>query len=289
MADLEEDDLLTGVPDDVAIDSDDDDELLEEREPRPRSSGKTKDDPTDFAPAEDAMDDAPASADADGDGLSRRSGKRRIIQHGWSEEATMRGGLDVTSSEERAKMAERAAKFGTLPPADDPEEKARREARAAKFGLPPPSAAAPAPALTEAMEDEVVLLTAEEVEARTKRAAKFGVEPVDPLQMIEKAAPKDAFWEKRRDAGEDEVMRAEAVHIFGTDRLGTQDLLSFFAGGGLAVRKGASRVCMTPTRLRVCMVPSGIHRAIAGRSAPCSSAMLVAGAQICGVGERLLR
>ena len=39
-------------------------------------------------------------------------------------------------------------------------------------------------------------------------------------------------WEKRRDAAVGEVERSEAVHIFGTDKMGTADLFRLFMGKG---------------------------------------------------------
>ena len=44
-----------------------------------------------------------------------------------------------------------------------------------------------------------------------------------------------AFWEKRRDTAEDEVPRPEAVHIFGVDKLSTEDLLRFWVAEGVPV------------------------------------------------------
>ena len=51
------------------------------------------------------------------------------------------------------------------------------------------------------------------------RAAKFGVETNDPLATLDRAAGSNAYWEKRRDAADDEEARPEAVHIFGTDKM----------------------------------------------------------------------
>ena len=74
-------------------------------------------------------------------------------------------------------------------------------------------------------------ISIEEVEARQARAQKFGIgSKTDPLEWVEASAGKGAFWEKRRNASEDEMPRAEAVHIFGTDRCSTADLLGYFRG-----------------------------------------------------------
>jgi len=108
----------------------------------------------------------------------RKSGKRRVIQHGWTSDPA--GAID--------QMA--------------PEEVAKREARAAKYGLAPPAPLA-APA---------VLIGRDEVLAREARAAKFGVEtPFNPLDAIASAqggvGKGKALWEKRRDAEAEELVR----------------------------------------------------------------------------------
>ena len=59
---------------------------------------------------------------------------------------------------------------------------------------------------------------------------RFGVEVKNPADLVVGAAPKNALWEKRRDAAVGEVERSEAVHIFGTDKMGTADLFRLFMG-----------------------------------------------------------
>ena len=77
-----------------------------------------------------------------------------------------------------------------------------------------------------------LILSPEEVAARAERAAKVGVEVKNPADLVVAAAPKNALWEKRRDAAVGEVERSEAVHIFGTDKMGTADLFRLFMGKG---------------------------------------------------------
>ena len=50
-------------------------------------------------------------------------------------------------------------------------------------------------------------------------------------------AGKGAYWESRRDASAFEPARPEAVHVFGTDRMSSEDLLRYFlpAEGAAAV------------------------------------------------------
>lgn len=80
-------------------------------------------------------------------------------------------------------------------------------------------------------------ISIEEVEARQARAQKFGIgSKTDPLEWVEASAGKGAFWEKRRNASEDEMPRAEAVHIFGTDRCSTADVLGYFRGDAVEPR-----------------------------------------------------
>ena len=133
------------------------------------------------------------------------SGKRKVIEHVLSPDVMV--GVDVMSEEERRK----------------------REARAAKFGVKMTTAPAVQPSPAEA----VAIIDASEVETRNKRAKKFALDPVDPLAEVHKAAPPDAFWSTRRDVGPDETPRPEAVHIFGTDRMSTEDCAPFPFSCGL--------------------------------------------------------
>ena len=126
-------------------------------------------------------------------------------------------------------------------PQHSEEERARREERAAKFGLQASVSAAEKaaegmvmPAVPEAP-PEMQMLSAEDLKQREERAAKWGTTPANPLDSIVGAAPKGAFWEKRRDTAEDEVPRPEAVHIFGVDKLSTEDLLRFWVAEGVPV------------------------------------------------------
>ena len=136
-----------------------------------------------------AVPHVPAGVEQCAENAGTHSGRRRIIQHTWP--ADLQLGIDPNSAEEMAK----------------------REARAAKFGLGAEKVSKAPP--------EAQLLTAEEVEIRNERAAKWGTVPHNPLDSIIRAAPKGAFWEKRRDAAAEEEARPECVHMFGVDRMGT--------------------------------------------------------------------
>jgi hypothetical protein len=112
------------------------------------------------------------------------------------------------------------------------EELARRQQRAAKFGIEAPAARPVAPVAPVV---PAQLLTMEEIAKMQARASKFGVEATkDPLALISTLAGPDAFWENRRDVSAFEVPRPEAVHIFGTDRMSTEDLFGYFMAEGLA-------------------------------------------------------
>ena len=113
-----------------------------------------------------------------------------------------------------------------------PLTEARRQQRAAKFGIEAPAAPPVAPVAPVV---PAQLLTMEEIAKMQARASKFGVEATtDPLALISTLAGPDAFWENRRDVSAFEVPRPEAVHIFGTDRMSTEDLFGYFMAEGLA-------------------------------------------------------
>lgn len=250
---MDEDDVLAGVPDDAEIqeesalldemDADAQDEVAEVG----RFSGKKKDrkkgkkrEGGEEEMEEEEVGGTPSS-------LPKKVGKRKIIQHSWPAEgplALVPFGIDPDSAEEKAKREARAAKFGGVAeaaPQHSEEERARREERAAKFGLQASVSAAEKaaegmvmPAVPEAP-PEMQMLSAEDLKQREERAAKWGTTPANPLDSIVGAAPKGAFWEKRRDTAEDEVPRPEAVHIFGVDKLSTEDLLRFWVAEGVPV------------------------------------------------------
>eukprot|EP00965_Chrysotila_dentata_P215295 6188685-Pleurochrysis_carterae.AAC.1 len=275
----QDEELLSGVPDDVEVDGVDDSTFFEETDEKPDE--KPADSNPHASDAVKAIAEADSSDESDGQpetnfrrahkesapadedmvqesvaavagetgpgGVPLYSGKRRVIQHSWDPDVII--GVQPDSAEEQARRAARAAKFAVGPSAETEEQRAKLEARAKKFGLPlpePPAAGAPESAALSStdvpMEKEVPLLTAEEVAAREARAAKFGVEAKNPLELIEKAAPKGAFWEQRRDAAPDETPRPEAVYVFGTDRLSTADLLGFFSASGIPVRSYPSPI-----------------------------------------------
>jgi hypothetical protein len=202
----EDDLLLSGVPDDAPAEGMTDAELLEleaEAELAAAPEPPAPDVPTDASPPSpveaEPMEPTEPAAEA---AAVRKSGKRRVIEHGWTSDP--------------------AAAIDPLAP----DELARRAARAAKFGVP-----APAPPVVPS-----VLISREEVLAREARAAKFGVAaPFSPLDAIASAAGGvgKGLWEKRRDAAPEEAPRPEGVYIYGTDRLSTEELLLLFASAGV--------------------------------------------------------
>jgi hypothetical protein len=195
-----DDDLLVGVPDgdDAMVTADDEalfagqtpqaaaDDTVEMEEEAARAAARQRQ--LQHERDEETAADAEAEAEPTAP-KGRFSGKRKIIEHGWSADPMEAGRVDLTSAAEQAKIAARAAKFGTEAPA-------------------------PLPTIEPAE-----LLTMEEIAARQARAAKFGVETNDPLATLDRAAGSNAYWEKRRDAADDEEARPEAVHIFGTDKM----------------------------------------------------------------------
>jgi len=259
---MDDDDVLAGVPDDAEIqeesalldsmDAEAQDEAKEDRAAEVaevgRFSGKKKDRKK-GKKREGGEEDMEEEEEAGGtpSSLPKKVGKRKIIQHSWPAEgplALVPFGIDPDSAEEKAKREARAAKFGGVAeaaPQHSEEDRARREERAAKFGLHASVSAAEKTA--EAMVMPVVpepppemhLLSTDELRQREERAAKWGTTPANPLESIVSAAPKGSFWEKRRDTAEDEVPRPEAVHIFGVDKLSTEDLLRFWVADGLPV------------------------------------------------------
>lgn len=221
------DDELLDVPDDVDVSADKDvlagvdesameaaEEAAEEAAAEERERAAARERQRLAEADEDAMLDDEEAAASPAKLKLPKSGKR-IIKHYTAEEL----------------MAQAEQSMSDTVPLTE-EEIARRQARAAKFGGDVPAAvlAAPvAPAVPAQM------LTMDEIAAREARAAKWGVEQAaNPLDSIATLAGADAFWEKRRDASADEVPRPEAVHIFGTDKMSTEDLFKYFVIDGAA-------------------------------------------------------
>jgi hypothetical protein len=255
---MEDEDVLAGVPDDAEIQEES--ALLDDmdaegqggaaevaEDPSGRFSGKKKGKKREGG--EEAMEEEAAAGSAPAR-LPKKVGKRKIIQHSWPAEgplALVAQGIDPDSAEEKAKREARAAKFGGVAeaaPQHSEEERARREERAAKFGLHASVSAAEKTAESKAMPEapaevapemqvEIQTLSAAELQLREARAAKWGTTPANPIESIVSAAPKGAFWEKRRDTAAEEVARPEAVHVFGVDKLSTEDLLRYWVAEGV--------------------------------------------------------
>merc|ERR1711965_807134 len=94
------------------------------------------------------------------------------------------------------------------------------------------------------------LLTLEEIRVREERARKFEIAPKDPLESIQKMFGTEAFWEHRRDAAADETPRPEAVHVFGTDKMSTEDLMLYWVTPGVTSHEEAPRLAVDALRMR---------------------------------------
>ena len=217
MADADAD-LFEGVPDVVAPTAGVDEPVVDADEEAARAAAREAQRKFEEEQDAQALEEEEAEmAEMEAEDAGQYSGKRKIIKHTLPPDMIV--GVDPTSAEELAKRAARAAKFMSDTPVED--------------GAGTPAAAPAADAM--GMEEEPaapLILSPEEVAARAERAAKFGVEVKNPADLVVAAAPKNALWEKRRDAAVGEVERPEAVHIFGTDKMGTADLFRLFMGKG---------------------------------------------------------
>ena len=226
---MDDDAILAGVPDNVEPMGDDEmvmeaaDDEAERAAARARQmAAEAEEDEREAARARqmaaEAEDDEAIMAEEEaeaGTAMPKKIGKRKIIKYAV-DPSMLTGGTG-----------------GGVPELDEAEME-RRRARAEKFGMPMPGAEG-APAAPVHVQHE--MLTLEEIAKREERAKKFGIEGVDsgptqfqkdPLASIMSLAGGNAYWEKRRDAKEDETVRPEAIHVFGTDRLSTEDLLLYF-------------------------------------------------------------
>ncbi|KAG2435731.1 hypothetical protein HXX76_006928 [Chlamydomonas incerta] len=97
------------------------------------------------------------------------------------------------------------------------EEQQKRASRASRFQLAEPRA----PALDRYRPDE-------ELEARARRAAKFGV----PYQPTEAVLMDMDLYEQRREVGSDVERRPEAIYLYGVDVMSTREVLSYFGDYG---------------------------------------------------------
>ncbi|KAG2501703.1 hypothetical protein HYH03_000204 [Edaphochlamys debaryana] len=98
-----------------------------------------------------------------------------------------------------------------------PEEQEKRAARASRFQLAEPLA----PALDQYRPDA-------ELEARARRAAKFGV----PYQPTEAVLMDMDLFEARREVSKDVERRPEAIYLYGVDVMSTKEVLSYFGEYG---------------------------------------------------------
>eukprot|EP00753_Platysulcus_tardus_P017006 PLAT6188.1.p1 GENE.PLAT6188.1~~PLAT6188.1.p1 ORF type:complete len:464 (-),score=206.86 PLAT6188.1:75-1466(-) len=117
------------------------------------------------------------------------------------------------------------------------EEEAKRAARAAKYGIP---LRKPDMLLKEAMKPRVrdEDWQAEEEEKkeavraaeRKARAERFGMPLYDDVKAQREAASiSKRLREQRRDLLPGEERRLDALHVYGTDRLDTDDLMNYFS------------------------------------------------------------
>ena len=237
---MADDDVLAGVPDDVIADddamameaaeeaaADQDAEARERAAARARQLAAEQEEDEREAARErreraEADDEAEMMAEEEAEGAGgkqpKKVGKRRIIHHALDPSLLTGGG------------------GGGAVPVDE-EEMERRRARAAKFEMPlPEPPAPPAPPVAPAQ-----MLTMAEIQEREERAKKWGVEPaaMNPLDSLVTMAGDKGFWEKRRDASVFEAAREEAVHVFGTDRMSTEDLLLYFIEPGVTTQETA--------------------------------------------------
>ncbi|KXZ55537.1 hypothetical protein GPECTOR_2g1086 [Gonium pectorale] len=97
------------------------------------------------------------------------------------------------------------------------EERDKRAARAARFQLEAPLA----PALDSYRPDE-------ELEARARRAVKFGVS----YQPTEAVLMDMDLYETRKEVGANVERRPEAVYLYGVDVMSTKEVLSYFSEYG---------------------------------------------------------
>lgn len=232
---MADEDVLAGVPEDVQPEDDDAmameeaaEEAADERdaEQRERAAARARqqaaeeeEDAREAARARreaaEAEDEEEMEAEDQGAGLPKKIGKRKIIHHA----------LDPS-------LLHGAAGGGAIAP--DDAEMERRRARAAKFEMPVPEVAPPAAPVVPAQ-----MLTMEEIQAREERAKKFESVPMNPLDSLVTMAGDKGFWERRRDAATAETARFEAVHVFGTDRMSTEDLLLYFIEPGVTTQEAA--------------------------------------------------
>ncbi|GFR48894.1 hypothetical protein Agub_g10839, partial [Astrephomene gubernaculifera] len=97
------------------------------------------------------------------------------------------------------------------------EEQAKRAARAARFQLSAPLA----PSVDAYRPDE-------ELQARARRAAKFGV----PYQPTDAVLMDMDLYEQRREVGSDVERRPNAIYLYGVDVMSTKEVLSYFTEYG---------------------------------------------------------
>ncbi len=222
-------DLLAGVPDDAPMDDDaalaaveaaEQAALEQDEEERQRAAARARQREAEEEEEMMMEEEEEAAAEAAGR-MPKKVGKRKMIFHAI-DPSVIAGAIPLTE-EEAARRAARAAKFGTAPP---------EEGAAAVEAAEPPAV--------------VQMLTMEEIAAREARAKKWEIEaPANPLDSVatlssmtgtalDDISASKAFWERRRDPSAEEEVRPEAVHIFGTDRMSTEDVALYFCNCGLS-------------------------------------------------------
>jgi len=143
----------------------------------------------------------------------RRAEERAAREQRWREESAAR---------EQQRRAEAMGREGFTAGFDlfSEEELRKREARAAKFGT---SVEAVGARLTPAEEER-----REKIAAMKLRAEKFG--DAAPLAVEEVEMADTDILEARPDVDPSVPRRWDAVHVYGVDRMSTQDIMEYFQG-----------------------------------------------------------
>ncbi|GLC70763.1 hypothetical protein PLESTF_001030700 [Pleodorina starrii] len=149
----------------------------------------------------------------------REKHRRRAERFGTSYKDPGRVRKDFSLMMEARKERMRASHGFTTGDLDvfSPEEREKRAARATRFRLEAPLA----PSLDEYKPDE-------EMEARARRAVKFGV----PYQPTDAVLMDMDLYEQRREVDKDVERRPDTIYLYGVDVMSTKEVLSYFSEYG---------------------------------------------------------